>query len=318
MGAVLISTAGGLGDLVRMTPLVAVCVELGFEVDLLVEADYADAAALVRGLPGIRRLFRNPSRWTGAGFIDLLGLEQEHYQVAIFTAFTEPIRPIRSRRCLRFDRAEWLREGDIACVRRVAGELGWTAALPPPRVIPSTRRFGLQPGTVALHPGCKPNWPWKKWHGFADLAARLPRVVLVGTPSDLDNAYTYFRSPFQWPAHVENFIGSLDLPDTAALLSECSVLVSNDSGLMHVGAALGIPTLGIFGITSPAREALPVPNMFPVTKGLRCEPECRRGPWGRRDCQFHLECLRSLTPDDVAARIEASSGVVAVPLGSAR
>jgi hypothetical protein len=304
MAAVLISTAGGLGDLVRITPLVAVCCELGFEVDLLVEADYADAGALVRGLPGLRRMFRNPSRWTGAGSIDLLGIERELYDVAVFTAFTEPIRSIRSRRCLRFDRGEWLRAGDIACVRRVVADLGWTAALPPPRVIPSSRRFDLPRGTVALHPGCKPNWPWKKWHGFADLAARLPQVALVGTPKDLDNAYTYFRSTFHWPAHVKNFIGALDLPDTAALLSECSALVSNDSGLMHVGAAVGIPTFGIFGITSPAREAMPIPNMRPVTKGLPCEPECRRGPWGRRDCQFHLECLRSLTADEVFARIE--------------
>jgi hypothetical protein len=36
---------------------------------------------------------------------------------------------------------------------------------------------------------------------------------------------------------------------------------------------------------------------------LPCEPACRRGAWGRRDCDRHLECLRTLTGDDVLARL---------------
>jgi ADP-heptose:LPS heptosyltransferase len=128
-------------------------------------------------------------------------------------------------------------------------------------------------------------------------------VVVVGTPSDGDNGRTYFARPFVWPAHARGYVGALDLADTAALLAECAALVSNDSGLMHVGAALGIPTFGVFGITSPAREAMDLPNMVPVTKGLACEPACRRGSWGRRDCALHLECLRTLTPGDVLDRM---------------
>jgi hypothetical protein len=305
MPAALISIAGGVGDLVRITPLARACAALGFDVDMLVEADYADAAALVRGASSLRRVYSERSRWTGAGSIDLAGLDRETYDAAIFTAFTAPRPAIHTRRALRYDQAVWLRDGDVACMRQMAGALGWCGPLPPTFVMPSPRRFDLAPGTVALHPGCKANWPWKKWHGFAELAARLPRAVLVGTQSDLDNAQTYFAAPFRWPAHVRSFIGQLDLADTAALLSECAALVSNDSGLMHVAAALGIPTFGVFGITSPAREALPVDNMLPVTKGLACEPACRRGRWGRRDCEFHLECLRSLSADDVLARIAA-------------
>jgi ADP-heptose:LPS heptosyltransferase len=131
-------------------------------------------------------------------------------------------------------------------------------------------------------------------------------VVLVGAADDLSNRGTYFRRPFRWPEHVENFIGSLNLTDTAALLQECDALVSNDSGLMHLGAALGVPTFGIFGITSPGREALRVPTMISVSKGLPCEPACRLQPWGRRDCEFHLECLRTLGADEVMRRITGS------------
>ena len=214
---------------------------------------------------------------------------------------------VRTARWLEFDRARWLRDGDVACVEAIARQLGWEGELPPPFVIPSERVFDLPPGTVALHPGCKANWPWKKWHGFDALAARLPRVVVIGTAEDLENRQTYFARPFAWPAHARSFVGELSLADTAALLSECAALVSNDSGLMHVAAALGIPTFGVFGITSPAREALPLSNMVPVTKGLSCEPACRQGPWGRRDCQFHLECLRTLTADDVLGRMRQAA-----------
>jgi heptosyltransferase-2 len=218
---------------------------------------------------------------------------------------------------LSMDRGEWLARGDIACAGTIARSLGWTGSLPPPFVIPSDRAFDLEPGTVALHPGCKPSWPWKKWHGFDALATRLPRVVVIGTPGDLDNRATYFHRAFAWPAHARSFVGELDLADTAALLSECAALVANDSGLMHVGAALGIPVFGVFGITSPAREAIPVVNMIPVSKGLACEAACRRGPWGRRDCGFHLECLRSLQADEVLERVTSALPDLVEPKGCA-
>jgi ADP-heptose:LPS heptosyltransferase len=302
MPTALITMAGGIGDLVRTTPLIRVCGALGYAVDLLISADYPGASALFREAPEVRR--------------ELSSMDGETYDVAVCTALSSlssTRRRVRARRVLAFDRREWLANGDLACIETLSTQLGWSGALPPPFVVPSARQFDLAPGTVALHPGCKPNWPWKKWHGFDALARRLPRVVLVGTPADVENRGTYFKTAFTWPPHARSFIGRLDLADTAALLSECAALVSNDSGLMHVGAALGIPTIGIFGITSPAREAIPVPNMLPVSKGLACEPACRRGSWGRRDCEFHLECLRTLTPDDVLERMRTVAPHAAEP-----
>jgi ADP-heptose:LPS heptosyltransferase len=296
----LVSVARGVGDIIRMTPLVRVCARLGFDVDILVAPDYADAVSLLRGAPEIRRLFVLPSPWSGRGETDVAGLDRARYDVATFSVWTADQRArVRADRCLVFDRAQWFREGDTACVQTLARQLGWQAPLPPPFVTTSGRRFDLPPGTVALHPGCKADWPWKKWHGFDELAAHLPHVAIVGTREDLENQQTYFRRPFTWPAHAQDFVGRLNLADTAALLAECAALVSNDSGLMHVGVAVGIPTFGIFGITSPAREAIAAPNMTAVTKRLPCEPACRRGAWGRRDCDRHLECLRTLTSADV-------------------
>ena len=303
----LVSAARGVGDIVRITPLIGVCAALGYEVDLLLAPDYADAVSLVEGGPDVRRVYVLPSPWSRDRRERAEGLERETYDVATFTTWTLPLRArVRTRRAVAFARGQWLRDGDPACVDAVARELGWSGALPAPFCVTSGRRFDLPAGTVALHPGCKPDWPWKKWHGFDALAALLPDVAIVGTPSDADNARTYFARAFAWPPHARDFTGALSLADTAALIAECAALVSNDSGLMHVGAALGVPTFGVFGITSPAREALPVANMHPVTKGLPCEPACRRAAWGRRDCHLHLECLRALDPADVAGRVGAA------------
>jgi ADP-heptose:LPS heptosyltransferase len=302
----LVSAARGIGDIIRMTPLVRACARLGYDVDMLVAPDYPDAVALLRGAPEIRRLFVLPSPWTGHGETDIDGLDREQYDVATFTVWTTEQRArLRAARVLAFDRGRWMRDGDGACVRALAEQLGWDGPLPPPFVVTSGRRFELPRGTVALHPGCKPDWPWKKWHGFDELAANLPHVAIVGTRDDLDNGSSYFGRPFRWPEHARDFVGALSLADTAALIGECAALVSNDSGLMHVGVAVGVPTYGVFGITSQGREAIDAPNMIPVSKGLPCEAACRRGAWGRRDCERHLECLRTLTPADVLRRMTA-------------
>ena len=310
MAIALVSAARGIGDLIRITPLVQVCARLGYEVDVLMAPDYLDSIALFEGSTAIRRLLFTPSPWSRERGERLDGLTREAYDVATFTVWSQPLRGrVHAKRVLTFDRQEWLRGGDMVCAGRLARALGWVEPMPAPFAMTSGRRFDLPSGTVALHPGCKPDWPWKKWHGFADLAAALPNVAVVGTPADLQNGGTYFDREFVWPSHVRNYIATLGLRDTAALLQQSAALVSNDSGLMHLGVALGTPTFGIFGITSPEREAIPTSSMHAFTKGLPCEPACRTRSWGRRDCEHHLECLKSLTAGDVLSRI-AEAGVV--------
>jgi glycosyltransferase involved in cell wall biosynthesis/SAM-dependent methyltransferase len=303
----LVSAALGVGDILRVTPLIRALHRLGYEVDALLATDYPDVARLVEGAPELRRVFQVPSRRCQDLQARDAGLEEREYAVATFTTWSATLRGrVRAKRVLTFDRAKWLVEGDSPSVARIARELGWTGEMPEPFVVASGRRFGLPTGTIALHPGCKAEWPWKKWHGFDELARRFPNVVILGSEEDRRTEGTYFNRPFAWPDHARDFTGELALPDTAALLRECSALVSNDSGLMHLAVAIGIPTFGIFGITSPAREAIAAKNFFPITKGLSCEPACRQGAWGRRDCEHHLRCLKTLSPDEVLMKMSAT------------
>lgn len=310
-GKALVTAASGLGDILRVTPLIRVCEALGYEVDVLVAPDYPETCSLLEGAPEIHRLFCRPSRWSGQAPSNREALPLDSYDVATFTYWSSVLRlMVHAGRCLCFDPRKWLVEGDHSCVISLARTLGWERALPPPFAMKSRRAFGLRPGTMAIHPGCKPDWPWKKWHGFADLARELAEVVILGTPADSDNSKTYFQKGYDWPEHAQNFIGKLSLVDTAALLGECAALVSNDSGIMHLGAALGVPTFGIFGITSPLRELTAQANLFPITKGLACESACHKERWGRRDCQHHLRCLKTMTGKEVLTRMRAK-----VPLG---
>lgn len=302
--AALVSAAAGIGDILRVTPLIRVLHRLGYDVDLLLAPDDPAVVELLRGAPELRRVIHCPGFGQNRGAPPVLELGQTQYALATFTTWSAPLaRWTRARRQYAFSRTEWLAEGDSASVDKIARALGWQGPLPEPFAMASARQFDLPAGTIALHPGCKPDWPWKKWHGFDELARLLPKVAIIGTQSDLDNSATYFGRAFDWPEHARNFVGRLGLADTAALIGQCAALVSNDSGIMHLGVALGVPTFGIFGITSPQREMFPSRWMIPVTKGLPCEAPCRRQAWGRRDCEHHLECLKMLTPDEVVSRI---------------
>jgi ADP-heptose:LPS heptosyltransferase len=288
--AALVAVGRGLGDVLRATPLIRALHSMAYAVDVALSADHADTADLLRGAPEIRVLRTgSPQDACDAA-----------YDVAIFTPWTAGAADAVVARTKHVVPTEtWLADGDASCLERIARAIGWNRAMPAPFAHGSGRDFALPPGTIALHAGCKPDWPWKRWHGFADLAARMEHVVVVGSAADEDNAGTYFGHRHAWPPHVRRFIGTLGLADTAALIGQCAALVANDSGIMHLGVALGVPTFGVFGITSPMREAIPVPWMVPVTKALPCEPACRLGAWGRRDCEHHLGCLKQLTADDV-------------------
>lgn len=299
----LVAAGAGVGDILRTTPLIRALHRMGYAVDVLLAPHSAGTEDLLRGASEVRRVLLEGEPVA------------ERYDVAAFGYWATALAgQVRAARVLTMPRDRWLADGDSACLERMARELGWTETMPLPFAVASARRFDLLPGTIALHPGCKPDWPWKRWHGFAELAALLAEVVVVGTEVDRDHRGSYFARSFDWPAHVRDFTAQLSLPDTAALIGQCAALVSNDSGLMHLGVALGVPTIGVFGITSPAREAMPSPAMVPVSKGLDCEPECRRGPWGRRDCARHLECLSTLTAAQVKARLDAALALEEPPL----
>jgi heptosyltransferase-2 len=114
---------------------------------------------------------------------------------------------------------------------------------------------------VAMHLGSQDlefrRWPLER---FVQLAERLhhygnevkPTVVLTGTEPERPVIRT-FMDKYSGQAIDASDTGSLE--NTAALLRRCDLLVSNDTGIMHLGAVMGTPTVGLFGANSPRQWA---------------------------------------------------------------
>ena len=93
--------------------------------------------------------------------------------------------------------------------------------------------------------------------------------------------------------------GKADLLDAIALMKSMTAVVTNDSGLMHMAAALDVPLVALYGSTDPAHT----PPLSPLAAIARIPIEC--SPCFQRVCPLgHLRCLNDLTPDLIWAQLQ--------------
>jgi heptosyltransferase II len=135
---------------------------------------------------------------------------------------------------------------------------------------------------------------------FAELAQRLRKegftVLLIGSPKDKSIAGKIVALGND---ACHNLCGSTDLSDAIALLSCAQLVVSNDSGLMHLAAALDRPMLALFGSSSPRFT----PPLSPKAEVVKLDLSC--SPCFKRECPLgHFNCMVQLTPDLVWQKIE--------------
>jgi len=160
---------------------------------------------------------------------------------------------------------------------------------------------------VGLHPGA--SWPAKRWAPgrFADLAARLSselgaQIIITSGPRD-EEATDVVKARCAFPVRV---VKNLPLRQLAAVISRCQAFVSNDAGPMHIAAALGVPTIGLFG---PGEEDIWFPydprlGHFALRKDVPCHP-CHLDFCNRLG-DGYMECMTKLTTDEVFAAVKRS------------
>lgn len=155
-------------------------------------------------------------------------------------------------------------------------------------------------------------WPPSR---FGALARRLvledgARVVLVGAPGErawVEGVAAAATEPGPLPdGRLANLAGALSIGSLAALLGRASAFVTNDSGPMHVAAALGTPTVGLFGPETPVMYAPIGERARALYRPPACSPcinvhdnkvmSCHRG---------RPECLTNLEVDEVLAETRA-------------
>jgi heptosyltransferase-2 len=161
--------------------------------------------------------------------------------------------------------------------------------------------------TVALAPGAV--GPSKRWHAFAELAERLTAdgltVWVLGGPGETEAA----REIVARAGPSAHDLTGTDLRNAILALADADVAVSNDSGLLHVAAAAGTPSVGIFGPTSPWHWA-PL-NPLAAVMETRTQVECR--PCHKPVCRYgHHRCMRELAMTDVLAATQRALAAVSV------
>jgi len=175
-------------------------------------------------------------------------------------------------------------------------------------------RFGLtlDRPVLALCPGAEfgeaKRWPAGHYAKVADARLRQGwQVWLFGSQKDASGG----EEIREWVTpglddDVYNLAGRTSLAEAIDLLSCASAVISNDSGLMHVAAALDRPLVAVYGSTSPGFTPPLASQVEVVRLGLECSP-CFD-----RTCRFgHYDCLRLLQPSQVQ---EALGRLVADPV----
>jgi heptosyltransferase II len=156
-------------------------------------------------------------------------------------------------------------------------------------------REGVRPGTpiVGFAPGAAyghaKRWPPRRVAGVIGrlTAERDATCVLVGAEGDRD-AGREIESALPRSSRVVNVIGRTDLRLLAGVLARCSAFVSNDSGAMHLAAALGVPVAAIFGPTDE-RVTAPVGEADVLAHQVFCRP-CML-----RDCPIDHRCMKGIS-----------------------
>jgi lipopolysaccharide heptosyltransferase II len=167
----------------------------------------------------------------------------------------------------------------------------WLADLDPGR-----GRIALAPG--AAHPTKR--WSLEQWQRLAILLTCAGyRVVIVGGPEDILAGEAVARAA---GPSARSGAGRFDLQESGALLAESRVVVSGDTGLMHMATAVRTPVVALFGPTVEQFGFFPYRARAAVLeRELSCRPCSSKG--GPTCPEGHHRCLADITPETVAARV---------------
>jgi heptosyltransferase-2 len=171
-------------------------------------------------------------------------------------------------------------EGKVRAAADLLAQYGWT---------PGQALIAIAPGAAFGH---AKRWPPERFAALASmLRAELGAAcVLVGRSEDRDGLQ---------PMEGIDLVGQTDLLVLMGVLSHCRALVANDSGALHLAAALGVPVTAIYGPTDE-RYSLPLSSFESPGDRVRAishDVFCR--PCGLRDCPIDHRCMKRIATRDV-------------------
>jgi heptosyltransferase-2 len=154
---------------------------------------------------------------------------------------------------------------------------------------PAGTIVGFAPGAAY---GRAKQWPTDRVAQLiAELARRGASAVLVGAGADRDTGRA-IESSLPPGTRVANLIGRTTLRQLVGVVARCAAFVSNDSGAMHIAAAVGVPLTAIFGPTDE-RATAPAGHADVILRDVFCRP-CML-----RECPIDHRCMKRIDVDAV-------------------
>jgi lipopolysaccharide heptosyltransferase II len=165
-----------------------------------------------------------------------------------------------------------------------------------PRTKNRSHRIGICAGAEY---GQAKRWPLERFAAvIKQVAAAHPDIewIFFGAPGE--TAMGEQLSTMVGAVHHTNLVGKTKLAELIVQLKTCRLLLTNDTGTMHLACAEGVPTVSIFGSTEPVLTG-PLGDQHTV---IRHHVPC--SPCFKRACPLgHYECMTKITPDQVAAAV---------------
>lgn len=313
----LVRTSNWLGDAVMNIPAVCACkaTRPDLHLTILTPAKLAPLWRRVAEVDAVLEIAPKESPWRLARRV------KEKFDAAIL--FPNSLRVALEARALGIPRVagfrghsrRWLigqmpRFGPEACGHHAKGYLalarycGADVSADPSPSFPRQPRKprGSRPARIGVCPGAEYG-PAKRWP--ADRFAAAMREFQSDTPAEWMIFGVTGDTPIgdaivkACPFPIKNLIGRTTLDELMDTLATCDVLVTNDTGTMHLAAFLGVPTIAIFGSTEPALTA-PLGDFHHV---IRHKVEC--SPCFLRVCPIDFRCMLRIPPSEVAAALKS-------------
>jgi ADP-heptose:LPS heptosyltransferase len=293
---VLVHIGAGIGNVVLATPLLAALHEMRFTVDVWLSGDYMQTADLLRDWSAVRAVSTDES-------LDLRSRPYNYVIPAIppfywprYTSKYSGTLPLLAR-----PNESLFYEDEQEFYLSFARRLGYAPDSRPLVRLPiaSSEPHEVGLNTLVIAPGSKTGeMAAKRWPYYPQLADEFDDVAVVGTADDLQR---FDSTPLRFGPHVKTFVDRLTLRETAELLASSGAVVANDTGLAYISAAVGTPTLILFGPTPHLTLGRLPPNVRVLRTGLTCEP-CWFGH-RFRTCAARIDCLRRVSVSSVRDRV---------------
>jgi len=239
--------------------------------------------ALLFALAGIRRRVgyaTDARRWLLSDPVDCTSSTKQVHQADYYLNMLSRIGICAEAMSIKLD----LEETERQAARNRLASAGWTSG---------QRLFAFCPGAGS---GEAKRWPLAR---FVSLAKRMAatlggKMIFLGSPAE--RALGRMLDKLGKEGLV-NFMGQTSLREAMALVDACELAVSNDSGLLHVADALGVPTVALFGPTNPKRTGPRSSASVVLRRPVECSP-CEL-----HECPIDHQCMDELTVDEVYAAL---------------